>query len=1314
MIIYYLKRIWLVAIVMYLLLPINVMQAQSDSCTAPPFIAVNLSCINTNFNISAFNYSDAVTEAPLPSCGIAFRDGWYRFTTDATTTFVSIHGVTNREIGLAVYSGACGGLTEIDCTIPEADTADLDVTLLPNTTYFLRIMRTNNSSGNTMNGTICITKKIPVNDNCSGAIVLGANTDQTCVSPIAGTTANATQSMPGCSGTADDDVWYSFVAIGTSHIITTTPDTLYDPVMEVFSGNCGALTSLGCVDFSIGPNAESTFLTGLTIGAMYFVRVYSWSNISTGNGTFTICITSPPTIPLNNDCSGAFPLTINHTEICRASTLGTTIAADESMPGCSGIADDDVWYSFVASDAAHTITLTSISLTNGVIQAFGGACGAWVDLGCTDNSLGSGPEMATLTGLTIGSTYYVRVYSASGSIVDSGSFRICVTTSCAVGSSVGTTTLGCPSVRAGGVGLNGADPPNIDCLSSGCVDLEANYLQLGETTDYTVNSIPFEQPYQFGCLANLISVNNDDVWSPIIDLPFDFCFYGNTYNKCVVSSNGAISFDMVNNIPGGYSNWSFASNIPNAALFKNAIFGVYMDIDPRFGGTIGWELITLNTGCRALVASWIDLPMYACTSTLYTGMMVLYENTNIIDIYVQEKNLCTNWNGSNAIIGLQNATATAGIVAPGRNGLSTDWTSVNEAWRFIPSGTPITTVNWYEGSGTAGPIVGTNDTINICPTATTIYTAEVSYNLCNGTVLKVTDETTVTVEGNKVWNGSINSDWDTDNNWTPTGVPTDTDCVVIPDVTNDPVISGTGYDAFGYSLKILPDGFLTLESDNNLTLTNVLKVHPAGTFNIRNNASLIQIDETQNSGNINMERITTPLYRFDYTYWNSPVTFSSNYTLGNLSPNTMIDKYYHWTPSLSNGTGNWAQESAATVMDPKKGYIIRAPNDFSYTPTVFTPYTANFIGTPNNGIISCPISYGTLGNTSLNDKWNLIGNPYPSALDALAFVNEPANRNVIDGTLYFWTHNSPISASFPDPFYNDFTLNYTMSDYAIWNNTGATAAASGGLAPQQYIAAGQAFFVQSNAVPGDAVFTNNMRVQNNNRQFFRAGQSEGDIERHRIWLNLTNNSGAFNQLLVGYIENATSGFDRGLDGMQLSQNAVSFYSVAGDRELAIQARPLPFNIEDRVPLGYRSNLNGTFSIQIDHYDALFGTQNIYIEDGLLNVIHDLKTGPYTFTTAPGSFANRFVLRYTDALLGVANPQVVSDVTAFIKDRRLFARAGVPMISISVYEVTGQLVKEYVLAKGSMEFNGEFPFSEGVYFAKIKLGNGITVTRKIMN
>ncbi|HKC67008.1 MAG TPA: hypothetical protein VKG26_02175, partial [Bacteroidia bacterium] len=62
-------------------------------------------------------------------------------------------------------------------------------------------------------GLLCL-HSFSQSDNCSSATVITPNSS--CIY-TAGTSAGATQSIPGCVGTADDDVWYQFTATSTSH-----------------------------------------------------------------------------------------------------------------------------------------------------------------------------------------------------------------------------------------------------------------------------------------------------------------------------------------------------------------------------------------------------------------------------------------------------------------------------------------------------------------------------------------------------------------------------------------------------------------------------------------------------------------------------------------------------------------------------------------------------------------------------------------------------------------------------------------------------------------------------------------------------------------------------------------------------------------------------------------------------------------------------------------------------------------------------------------------------------------------------------------
>ncbi len=291
---------------------------------------------------------------------------------------------------------------------------------------------------------------------------------------------------------------------------------------------------------------------------------------------------------------------------------------------------------------------------------------------------------------------------------------------------------GCPDINAG------ADQV-LPC-STPCTNLTATPFHTGAPTTYAVSSIPHAPPVAYNAAGGTaVSVNTDDVWSPIVNLPFNFCFYGVNYTTVNIGSNGAIQFGPA--AGGGFHPWSFSASCPSAALSPAGdVFGVYHDTDPAYGGTIKWYLLG-TAPCRIFVVSYNNLPHFssACnTNKFTTSMIVLYETTNVIDVYVQQKQTCTTWNSGNAVIGIQRPDGAVGVAAPGRN--TGPWTvNTPEAWRFTPNGTPNYTVAWFNGATQ----IGTGNTINVCPGGTTTYTAQVTYTMCNGTTVVDNDQVTV-------------------------------------------------------------------------------------------------------------------------------------------------------------------------------------------------------------------------------------------------------------------------------------------------------------------------------------------------------------------------------------------------------------------------------------------------------------------------------------------------------------------------------------------------------------------------------------------
>ena len=241
-----------------------------------------------------------------------------------------------------------------------------------------------------------------------------------------------------------------------------------------------------------------------------------------------------------------------------------------------------------------------------------------------------------------------------------------------------------------------------------------------QTTNYGVTNIPYVAQTNTGTSLFM----SDDSQQGPFQIGFNFCFFGTTYTQFYVGSNGWISFT------GGQPVTFTSQPIPtgNALVPKNCIMGPWQDWHPGIGGQIKYQIQGVAP-CRKLVVSWINMPMFSCTSNIGTFHIVIYESTNYIENHIANKPACVQWQGGTATQGIHNLAGTIGIATPGRN--STAWTTVNNSYRWTPSGPAVTpTLTWYQ-VGNPNPI-GTGPTITVTPPLVGAnYTCHLVYPICN-------------------------------------------------------------------------------------------------------------------------------------------------------------------------------------------------------------------------------------------------------------------------------------------------------------------------------------------------------------------------------------------------------------------------------------------------------------------------------------------------------------------------------------------------------------------------------------------------------
>ena len=271
---------------------------------------------------------------------------------------------------------------------------------------------------------------IPPNDEPQTAIAIPSNASP-CID-LCGTyfsTLNATPSgQTVCSGAAaDDDVWFIFNATNANTTIKVAGSGGFDPVIQLYNAS---INLLSCTDATGTGAFESLTTNSLIPGQDYFVRIYH-KGIGSGSssGQFSICVSATPLPPVNDNCSGAISLLVkeNCNSVIGTQTVGAT--ASSGIPTCFATGtfpDDDVWYKFVATNRNLDIKVQSGPGFNAVLQLFSGTCGNLNPISCLNNTSTGQLETISVSNLSIGQTYFIRVYHAAAG-GGSGNFTICIT-----------------------------------------------------------------------------------------------------------------------------------------------------------------------------------------------------------------------------------------------------------------------------------------------------------------------------------------------------------------------------------------------------------------------------------------------------------------------------------------------------------------------------------------------------------------------------------------------------------------------------------------------------------------------------------------------------------------------------------------------------------------------------------------------------------------------------------------------------------------------------------------------------------------------
>lgn len=551
---------------------------------------------------------------------------------------------------------------------------------------------------------------------------------------------------------------------------------------------------------------------------------------------------------------------------------------------------------------------------------------------------------------------------------------------------------------------------------------------------------------------------------------------------------------------------------------------------------------------------------------------------------------------------------------------------------------------------------------------------------------------------------------------------------------------------------LMIDNSTTLEFQNNVEVKGDLIVETEGSFVQKNDLATFEV---VGNGVSYVQKTAAPINAwYEYTYWSSPVV---NATIGNTLVDAPSGRRFwfnaqNWLDAFAETNNNnaavagqddiddngddWQYANATAVMVSGVGYAA------TYSSAKFTglgqQYSCDFIGSFNNGIITVPVYRNDVEKKDYN--WNLIGNPYPSAIDVDAFFSKNvynAQSNplgVLDGAIYLWSQNTSPSKTEN----GNQAFNFSQSDYAIINGTGSIAASGGCGLPDRFVASCQGFFVSfsDNAtatnivsgtlLSGSVVFNNAMRVNNYNNQFYKqVKKNELENVANRYWINLTSEGGLFSQTLVGYVAGATDGCDAAFYDASRNLSTGAFATIyssidESEHKFAIQGKAIhSLNFEEEVFLGFDTSIEDdlVYKIAVSKIEGEFLQENkIYLEDTATGVTHNLSEKEYAFTSEVGSFKNRFKLKFiNENLLSLESEKqedrlLVKNLEA--ENVQFSAPENLAIKELQIVDLLGRIIYEYKGGKKSITIN-LVRVSGVVYFAKVKFSNNEIIVKKLL-
>ncbi len=479
---------------------------------------------------------------------------------------------------------------------------------------------------------------------------------------------------------------------------------------------------------------------------------------------------------------------------------------------------------------------------------------------------------------------------------------------------------------------------------------------------------------------------------------------------------------------------------------------------------------------------------------------------------------------------------------------------------------------------------------------------------------------------------------------------------------------------------------------------------------------------------------------FDGSNANSPqpVNFQNGYFVADKPKTSPLTISNEWIWDFRGGVadlyGDWEHLGSDFTEIVGAAYSMKGTDG---TVGLSAKQNYTFRGKPNNGNIPTDSLY-----LQTNQNF-LVGNPYPSAIDAYKFINDNVkinggsnvnNENVFNGSIYFWDHFSGKTHILEEYIGGYAVLTKASGIPAIsndWRIDNSDPNLESNKTPKRFIPVAQGFFLNSQTegsvtFAGDIIFNNTQRVyrpkdgtsslflsQEKSTSRSEKGYFELD-ERAKIRLKFNSPAGYHRQILVTKDENTTNEFDLGYDAPLIEDNLEDMYWMVNDNPYVIQAVP-DFEQEQVLPLAIKVKSEGEFSIQIDSTENWPEGKNIYLKDKKLDSIHLLGKQAYKATSTPGEAKDRFELVFFDPTKEkpeIEDLPVVEGIgitySRSTKEVKINNDELLEVSKVMIFDMGGKLIQEFEGMPTEREILlGMRPVRFGIYIVKVFSEKGVS-------